>query len=99
MNTLNSLDAFNQKVVAFTSWDIFPYIFGKSRNGFPIYSGYDSIDENGNRDLQIFNTAQQSLIQQKTDTRLDALTFLAATEYIQINKPKVVFIAPWKNMG
>lgn len=89
---LNSLDEFKNKVVAFTSWNIFPYILSKQRSGFPIYSGYDSIDENGNPDLHIFNKAQENLITEKTGTRLDELTFMAAKEYINITKPKVVFI-------
>ena len=89
---LNTLDEFKNNVVAFTSWNIFPYILNKDRSELPVYSGYDSIKENGDADLHIFNNAQQNLIGQKTATRQDALTFIAASEYIKANKPKVVFI-------
>lgn len=89
---LNSLDAFKDQVVAFTSWNIFPFILNEKRSEFPVYSGYDSIPETGNFDLHIFNKAQQNLVPEKTDTRKDVLTFMAATEYINAHKPKVVFI-------
>ena len=89
---LNSFSEFKNKVVAFSSWDIFPYILNEKRSGFPVFSGYDSVDESGNFDLHIFNNAQKNLILEKTGTKQDALTFIAATEYIKANKPKVVFI-------
>jgi hypothetical protein len=89
---LNTFNEFRNNVVAFTSWNIFPYILNKDRNELPVYSGYDSVEENGDQDLHIFNNAQQNLIKKKTGTRQDVLTFIAATEYIQANKPKVVFI-------
>lgn len=89
---LNSFDEFKNEVVAFTSWNVFPSILNKERCGFPIYSGYDSIEENGNIDLHIFNKAQENLVKEKSGTRQDALTFIAATEYIKANKPRVAFI-------
>lgn len=89
---LNTFDEFKNNIVAFTSWNIFPYILNKERNELPVYSGYDSIEENGDNDLHIFNNAQQNLIEKKTGTRQDVLTFITASEYIKINKPKVVLI-------
>ena len=89
---LNSLDEFRNRVVAFTSWDIFPYILNKNRSGLKVYSGYDSVEEKGNFNVHIFNKAQENLVKEKTGIRMDILTFIAATEYIKVNKPKVVFI-------
>ncbi|MEP7233013.1 MAG: hypothetical protein ABI691_22325 [Ginsengibacter sp.] len=89
---LNSIEEFNNKIAAFTSWDIFPYILNKERSGVPIYSGYDSVAENDDFDLHIFNKAQENLIPEKGSTRMDILTFIAASEYIKVNKPKVVYI-------
>ena len=57
-----------------------------------VYSGYDSVEEKGNFNVHIFNKAQENLVEEKTGIRLDILTFIAATEYIKANKPKVVFI-------
>ncbi|MDQ6764146.1 MAG: alkaline phosphatase family protein [Bacteroidota bacterium] len=89
---LNSFDEFKNEVVAFTSWDVFPSILSERRSGFPVYSGYDSIEENGDLDLHVFNKAQEKLINAKSHTMQDVLTFIAASEYIKANKPKVVFI-------
>ncbi len=89
---LNSLDEFRNNVVAFTSWNIFPYILSKDRNALPVYSGYDSVPANGDINLNIFDDLQQNFIDDKKDTRQDALTFIAASEYIKANKPKVVLI-------
>ncbi|HVZ97103.1 MAG TPA: alkaline phosphatase family protein [Chitinophagaceae bacterium] len=89
---LNSLDEFRNNVVAFTSWNIFPYILNKDRNALPVYSGYDSVPVNGNIYLKEFNDLQQNFINDKKDTRQDALTFIAASEYIRANKPRVMLI-------
>lgn len=89
---LNSFDEFKNRVVAFTSWDIFPYILNENRSGLKVNSGYDSVEENGSFDVHVFDKAQADLINEKTGTRQDILTFIAATEYIKVNKPKVVFI-------
>jgi hypothetical protein len=73
---LNTFDEFKNNVVAFTSWNIFPYILNKDRNELPVYSGYDSIEENDDADLKIFNKAQGNLIQKKTATRQDVSNHL-----------------------
>jgi hypothetical protein len=89
---LNSFDEFRNQVVAFTSWDIFPYILNKKRSGLKVNSGNDSVEENGSFDIHLFNKAQENLINEKTGIRQDFFTFIAATEYIKVNKPKIVFI-------
>ncbi|MGH2648524.1 MAG: hypothetical protein ACRDE8_13185, partial [Ginsengibacter sp.] len=89
---LNSFDEFKNKVVAFTSWNIFPYILNRDRSQLPVYSGYDSIPEENVNDV-IFNKTQQNVVMEKGDTRADMLTFIAASEYIKVNKPKVVLIS------
>ncbi len=89
---LNSFDEFKNEIAAFASWDVFPYILSENRSGFRVYSGYDSIEEKGDFDLHIFNKAQKNLVKEKSGTRQDILTFIAATEYIKVNKPRVVFI-------
>jgi len=40
---LNDKEAYKGKVVAFTSWDVFPYILNKKRNGLFINAGYENI--------------------------------------------------------
>jgi predicted AlkP superfamily pyrophosphatase or phosphodiesterase len=81
---------FNNKVVAFTSWDVFPFILNTQRNKLPLYSGYDAIQEQSEKE-KLVNTIQQKIVNKKT-TRYDQLTYIAAREFIQQNRPRVVFL-------
>lgn len=87
---LNDQEKFKGKVVAFSSWNIFPYIFNEDRSNIPVNSGYELIDEYDTSAAYI-NQVQQS-VKQKTHCRYDELTFLSAKEYIQEHHPRVVFI-------
>jgi len=89
---LNSLEPFKNKVAAFASWNIFDYILNKRGGSMPVNSGYDTLRDDSDGDAHFFNEAQDKLVPKKTGTRDDALTFMAATEYIKANKPKVVLI-------
>jgi len=88
---LNNKEEFNGKIAAFTSWDVFPYIFNKERNHLLINSGYENID-NATREQQMINKVQAEAINDKTATRYDELTFLAAKEYLVQHWPKVLYL-------
>jgi arylsulfatase A-like enzyme len=96
INILEYLDAkaaFKGRVAAFTSWDVFPYILNEKRNNLPVNSGYDNIDDNNLSATQAMtNIVQQAAIPEKTSTRFDQLTFIAAKEYIRQHHPRVTFI-------
>lgn len=89
---LNDKPAFHGKVVAFTSWDVFPYIFNTKRNKLPINSGYENMQEAKSENQEFINTVQSEIVYEKTGTRYDQLTFLTAKEYIMKNKPRVVYL-------
>lgn len=91
---LNSLDEFKNKVVTFSSWNIFPYILNTSRNEMPVYSGYDPIKEDGDFNLHVFNKLQENknIITEKGDTRQDVLTFISASAFMKIHKPKILLL-------
>ena len=94
-NVLEFLDSkkeFKGKVVAFTSWDVFPYILNEERNNMLVNSGYENMDGDISEQQQLINTLQTSELIEKSGTRYDQLTFLTANEYIHRNHPKVVFI-------
>ncbi len=95
MNVLEYLDskpAFNGKVAAFSSWDVFPYILNTERNHLPVNSGYSRMEEDGSPVQHIINAVQTDMVQEKTATRYDQLTFLTAKEYIQQQHPRVVYL-------
>jgi hypothetical protein len=87
----NSLE-FKGKVVAFTSWNLFPYILNKQRNGLPINSGYENMNENILDETFDMINRMQDNVAAKGKTRFDELTFLNAMEYVKMNKPRIVFI-------
>lgn len=90
---LNNLPAYNNKVVAFTSWSIFPQILGTQRNDLPVYSGYTPLPDTADEGVQMLNQIQQEVVVDTTAPRYDALTFVAAREYINQHLPKVVYIS------
>jgi hypothetical protein len=90
---LNGKDEFRGRVVAFTSWDVFPYILNEDRNGMLINSGYESMQGEVTTDQQLINAVQEDGVYKKGATRYDQLTFLTAQEYISHHQPRVVYIA------
>lgn len=86
---LNALPEFSGQVVAFSSWNVFPYIFNVQRSGILQESGYQVglTDSNG------MVRKVQDQVEHKTDTRHDLLTFFSAKEYIQKHHPRMVSIS------
>jgi hypothetical protein len=89
---LDSKEQFHGKVVAFTSWDVFPYILNKDRNEMLINSGYENMEGDLSDEQKLINTVQTEAVYNKGETRHDQLTFLIAKEYVQKQQPRVVFI-------
>lgn len=89
---LNSKDEFKGKVVAFTSWDVFPYILNEERNQMPVNSGYENMPDELSAKQAIINKVQSEAVYNKGATRYDQLTFITAKEYIEHNHPKVMLL-------
>lgn len=90
---LNCKEEFKGKVVAFTSWDVFPYILNEERSDMMINSGYENMEGELISERQaVINKVQTEGVYNKGGTRHDELTFLTAKEYIQQHKPKVMFL-------
>ena len=90
---LNSKEEFKGKVVAFTSWDVFPFILNEERSGMLVNSGNENIDEDSASENQILlNKVQTEAMYNKGSARHDQLTFLTAKEYMQQHRPKVLFL-------
>jgi phosphopentomutase/2,3-bisphosphoglycerate-independent phosphoglycerate mutase family metalloenzyme len=88
---LNTTENYAGKIVAFTSWNIFPYIFNEKRSKLPLNSGYSKVEENGDSVNKIINEVQSNVVHKK-NTRYDMLTYLSAKEYIGEHHPKIVFL-------
>jgi len=89
---LNKLPGYKGNVVAFTSWDVFPFILNKERSGITMNSGYENLD--GKDAVQsLLNKVQTESVHNKTGTRQDELTFITAKEYIRNFQPSIVYLA------
>jgi hypothetical protein len=88
---LNLQPTYSGKVVAFASWNVFPYIFNEKRSKLLVNSGYKKLEENGDSSNILINQVQETILP-KTHTRYDLLTFLSAREYVHANHPKVLFL-------
>lgn len=90
---LNAKEEFKGKVVAFTSWDVFPYILNEERTGLLVNSGYENMGTNNSSPQQrLIDKVQTEAVYNKGGTRHDQLTFLTAKEYLQQHKPRVLFL-------
>lgn len=90
---LNKKQAFSGKVVAFTSWDVFPFILNEERNGMLINSGYENMEAaTASAGHAVISKVQNDAVYNKGGTRYDQLTFLTAKEYLQQHHPRVVFL-------
>ncbi|MBS1599765.1 MAG: alkaline phosphatase family protein [Bacteroidetes bacterium] len=89
---LNNQKQFHEKVVVFSSWNIFPFILNEERSGLKINSGYEEIEgEEADTAFQKINIVQGN-VTEKSHTRYDWLTYLSAREYIEQHHPRVVFL-------
>ena len=89
---LNNEKEYKGKVVAFSSWNLFPYILNEERSKLAINSGYEMIAESNTDSAFQFINEVQDHVAHKTNTRYDLLTYLNAREYIDQNHPRIVFL-------
>jgi hypothetical protein len=89
---LNNKEGFKGKVAAFTSWDVFPYIFNQKRSGVVLNSGYENMDDKNDPGQRMINKVQEEIVPGKKATRYDLLTFLNAKEYIGSHHPRVMYL-------
>lgn len=88
---LNQETNYRGNVVAFTSWNVFPYILNEERSGIKMNSGYQNLEED-NATQSLVNKIENEAIYNKTETRQDQLTFITAKEYISKFQPSVVYL-------
>lgn len=88
---LNKQHCYKEKVAAFSSWNIFPFILNEKRSGIPVNSGYEPL--NATDPLSMAIDSLQQAIGGKAHTRYDELTFIGAREYIRKQHPKVALVA------
>jgi hypothetical protein len=87
---LNEQKDYQGKVVAFSSWNILPYILNERPGSFPVNAGYETLEESSDTAAAV--NRLQAYITNKGDTRYDMLTWLSVQQYVERHHPKVVFL-------
>ncbi len=91
---LQQQPGFKGKVVAFGSWDVFPYILNQKRSGIPVKAGFSPAAGEDLRAREVFlNQLQQKVPSPWASVHLDAFTHHYALEYLKRKHPRVVYIA------
>lgn len=94
LDLLNNTTSYKNKVAAFTSWNLFPYIFNKRNSDIHLNSGYQAIRADSLTESELLlNGIQQHIADTSQHCRNDMLTFVTAREYIQKQHPKIVYIS------
>jgi hypothetical protein len=88
---LNNKEAYKGQVVAYSSWNIMPYILAESENGLPVNSGYEKLNDSADSINTLINEVQENVVH-KSHCRYDMLTYGAAKRYLEEKHPKVLFL-------
>jgi len=93
LEKLNQTNNYKNKIAAFTSWDVFPYIINDKRSGIPVNAGYMQESNVNTPVVDYINKNQIRTPVIWENVRLDVYTYNFALEYIKKKKPKLVYIA------
>ena len=90
----NKQKGFEGKVIAFTSWDVFPSILNDKRSGIIVNAGLTDLNVPNMSDrLKLLNELQhQAPGFVAEEVRLDVLTYQFGKQYMIDKKPKVLFL-------
>lgn len=94
LELINRQAGFEQKVAAFGSWDVFPYIINVERSNIYVNAGFEPANHGALTDREIFlNELQEATPSPWSSVRLDVFTHYFAKAYIEQYLPRVVYIA------
>jgi hypothetical protein len=80
-------------VVAYGSWDVFPYIINDKRSGIPVNAGWTDLTVGSAESLATANFIAGQLFHEFEGVRYDSITTLGAVEDLKIRKPRVLFLS------
>jgi hypothetical protein len=89
---LNGRPAFQGRVAAFTSWDVFPWIINRERSGVTINAGFEPVEAPG-PGMAMLNELLAETTPAADGVRHDSFTFLAALEHLRRVQPRVLYIS------
>ncbi len=93
LEILDGIDGFKNHVLAFGSWDVFPYIINTQRSGVPVNSGFTiAAPANTAKSLWLNEISAEAPMLWRT-VRLDLITNGYAMDALENQHPRVIYIA------
>lgn len=91
---LNGIQKYEKKLAVFAGWDVFEYIFNKTRSNLYINSGFNKAQGYALSPYAKFlNSLQDDIPSPWHNVRLDAFTYGYAKDYLLNVQPRVMMIA------
>jgi hypothetical protein len=85
---------YKDRIAAFGSWDVFPFIVNENRSGVPVNAGFELAEGKGlSAREQFLNQLQPQVPSPWSSVRLDAFTHHYALEYMKRKQPDLLYIA------
>jgi hypothetical protein len=85
---------FSGRVAAFTSWDVFPFILNSERSGIYVNAGWQDLEHaRSGPSLSLANRIARDSPRVWPNVRFDAFTMFGAVEYLQLLKPRVLYLS------
>jgi len=93
LEILNGVQGFKERVLAFASWDVFPYIINTQRSGVPVNSGFTIASPATTAKSRWLNEMSAEAPTLWQTVRLDYLTNGYAMDALESQHPRVIYIA------
>ncbi len=90
----NNSEKYKNRVAAFGSWDVFPYILNYKRSKIPVNAGFmEATDDNITEREDLLNNLQKDIPSHWNTVRLDVFTHHYAMEYLKRKNVDLLYIA------
>jgi hypothetical protein len=90
---LNGQDDFHNRIAAFGSWDVFPYILNRERSKLRVVAGWNPLTGRGlSSEERMLNRLITETPRIWEECCYDSFTFHAALEYFKRQRPRVLYV-------
>ena len=93
LEVLNATEGFKGRVMAFGSWDVFPYIINTQRSRVPVNAGFSVAEPAPTEETRRLNELSAFAPRLWPTVRVDFLTHGYAMEALKSQHPRVTYIA------
>lgn len=90
---LHRQSPYRDRVMAFASWDVFPFIINDRRSGIPVNAGWMPLSVGRPEALESYQLVAEHLFHEWDAVRFDAFTAGGAIEALRLTRPRVLHVA------